>query len=284
MKKNNTIISQTTDSSIFHNFDPALIFSRIVNGTENWKQSPHNHSTVEMILVDEGELQVNIDDENYLAQKGDLIIYNANTMHCEISQSPNAVKMYVIRFGNIHLANMKKNVFVPTNFSPVFATEELFDKMKFYFINIYDEFVAKKDNSDRIASNDLQSLLIYIYRMLGKQHNSTILAMGNDTFLTIRHYLDSNYTKKITLENLEKMFFISKFHINHLFVKNCNSSVIKYVTQCRIMLAKDLLMETALSISQIALRCGYSDANYFYRTFKKTTGNTPTDYRKISQK
>ena len=53
-----------------------------------------------------------------------------------------------------------------------------------------------------------------------------------------------------------------------------------YVNQLRLRYAHELLDESPFNMSEIATRCGYSDAFYFSKVFKKATGISPKDYRK----
>ena len=61
------------------------------------------------------------------------------------------------------------------------------------------------------------------------------------------------------------------------------TSPIKFVQNIRINKAKQLLIDENVSINKIAFECGYNDAFYFSRIFKKVTGVTPSEYRKTSQ-
>ena len=76
-----------------------------------------------------------------------------------------------------------------------------------------------------------------------------------------------------------------------LDITNLTESLLKYNPSCfkvnfsawlnefRVEKAKEMLRDTRLSIREISLACGYTDANYFARVFKRITGKTPSEYR-----
>lgn len=96
----------------------------------------------------------------------------------------------------------------------------------------------------------------------------------------VKEYLDANYEKKITLEELSKRFFIDKYYLTKLYKEQFGVSIINYLTQMRITNAKRLLRFTDLPVEKIGQECGFDDANYFARAFGKVEGCSPTEYRK----
>ena len=76
-----------------------------------------------------------------------------------------------------------------------------------------------------------------------------------------------------------------------LDITNLTESLLKYNPSCfkvnfsaylnefRVEKARELLASTRLSVREVSVACGYSDANYFARVFKRVTGKTPSEYR-----
>jgi len=73
---------------------------------------------------------------------------------------------------------------------------------------------------------------------------------------------------------------ISEHILETAFKLKCGTTLLLYVQQQRLKMARHLLCQTDNSISGIALTVGYADHSYFSRLFKRETGITPTDYRK----
>ncbi len=95
-------------------------------------------------------------------------------------------------------------------------------------------------------------------------------------------YLSKNLSQKITLADIGKMTFFSPVYCDTVFKKDMGTSIIDYLLGERVAEAKKLLIEGTLSLSEIAQMTGFEDSNYFARVFKKRTGYTPTEYKKIT--
>ena len=92
-------------------------------------------------------------------------------------------------------------------------------------------------------------------------------------------YIESNYDKRIGLDEIAADCSYSKFHMARIFKSVMNMTVIDYLTKVRMEKAKELLAITKDSVKVIAFRTGYSDPNYFSLTFRKYEGITPLQYR-----
>ena len=96
----------------------------------------------------------------------------------------------------------------------------------------------------------------------------------------VRQYLEEHYMEKISLEELSSLFFISKYHLSREYKKNYGVTIGSDLTARRLSHAKSLLRFSDSSIEEIAVQCGFADAGYFIKVFKKTETMTPLEYRK----
>ncbi len=102
---------------------------------------------------------------------------------------------------------------------------------------------------------------------------------STDIIKNARDYIGDNYSKDITLDDVSRVVNISPYYFSKLFKEATGENFIEYLTNLRIEKAKELLGKAELSMKEICAMCGYSDPNYFSRTFKKNVGLTPTEYR-----
>ena len=93
-------------------------------------------------------------------------------------------------------------------------------------------------------------------------------------------YIQFNYSSDISVDDIANAVGISRSHLYRVFVSNLGQSPIDYLTEYRINEACELIKNTNLSISQIAVSVGFFDQFYFSRVFKKHTGMSPREYRK----
>ena len=97
----------------------------------------------------------------------------------------------------------------------------------------------------------------------------------------IIEYLHANMAKKITLDDIGRHTFFSPVYCDSLFRREMGRSIIDYLLEMRVESAKGLLIEGILPLKKIAENVGIGDYNYFSRVFKKRTGYTPVQYRKM---
>ena len=99
--------------------------------------------------------------------------------------------------------------------------------------------------------------------------------------MEIRSYLDENYTKKITLDQLSERYFINKYYLTRIFREQFGVSINNYILEKRITHAKQLLRFTDQTVEEIGEACGMGALYYFSRMFKKIEGVSPSEYRKL---
>lgn len=93
-------------------------------------------------------------------------------------------------------------------------------------------------------------------------------------------YLNNCYQEPLSGVLIEEKFCGNFDYLNRIFRQATGKTIFQYLTEVRISHAKELLGTTALKISQISERVGFSDESYFSKVFKKTTGMTPMNYMK----
>jgi len=102
---------------------------------------------------------------------------------------------------------------------------------------------------------------------------------SNDVIEASKKYIQDNFTKNITLEDVSREVNISTYYLSRIFKEATGWNFIDYLTSLRIEKAKELLSTTQYSMKEICSMSGYVNPNYFSKLFKKNVGVTPTEYR-----
>lgn len=93
-------------------------------------------------------------------------------------------------------------------------------------------------------------------------------------------YLHDHFNKKIMIEDLCQLNFVSKAHLSAIFKEEMNMSIMNYLKDFRIKQSQLLLLGTRKPIADIAVICGFENANYYSNVFKSMHNISPSQYRK----
>lgn len=102
---------------------------------------------------------------------------------------------------------------------------------------------------------------------------------GRNVILKAVEYINDNFKKDIMLEEVAGVVNISSFYFSKMFKEYTGKNYVDYITDLRIEVAKEKLIEGIISIKEICYEVGYNDPNYFSRVFKKVEGLSPSEFK-----
>ena len=97
-------------------------------------------------------------------------------------------------------------------------------------------------------------------------------------------YIEANFRRAITLAEIAKATHLSVSRLAHLFKEQIGVTIVDYITDVRIEWAKELLLTTNKSCTEICFESGYNNQSYFTRTFKENVGMTPRHFREQNRR
>ena len=133
---------------------------------------------------------------------------------------------------------------------------------------------------DMMICEKIMGLLANIMLDCEPYDTNKIIPLKALAIADIKDYLDENFSQKISLEELSKVFFIDKYYLTRRFRQQYGITINTYLQNLRITHAKHLLRFSNKTIEAIASECGIDDPNYFARLFKKIEGISPGDFRR----
>lgn len=126
-------------------------------------------------------------------------------------------------------------------------------------------------------SND-QNLSLWMYNLIAgfALPNSV---NTNENVVRAEQYINDNFQKSITVDEISDYANLSRYHLSRLFKKETGYSPHQYLINTRLKHARELLT-TPTSLDTIAITCGFSSTSHFIHAFKKETGVTPVMFKK----
>lgn len=133
------------------------------------------------------------------------------------------------------------------------------------------------------CSGILYQLILEIYKLSSRMPVSCD-EQKLDTIRPVIEYIERNYSKDITLEELSDLIHLSPQYLCRLFKECLSLRPFEYLARQRIQQAKSLLLEGSLTVNEIAEEVGYNDSSYFCAVFKRHEMMSPAEFRALHKR
>jgi AraC-like DNA-binding protein/quercetin dioxygenase-like cupin family protein len=265
----------------------------IYDSFENYGSSyfpSHWHTEFEINYVQSGEIIFIVAGKETLVKANEIIFINQHAIHSAYSSSPNA-KYISILFGESLLSSGFSDIIYQKYLVPLRANKKMPPdfinsdtvwgrKIIKYVKSIIRHVAAKKSTYEM----EIKIELLQIFNVFVK--DNLIFENKNDDSITnvivksALTYIHKNFDKNIQVNLLATELGFCTEHLIRSFRLLVGKTPKEYIIHYRIRYAKLLMQhDSDMTISEIADKCGLSDASYFSRCFKKMTGVTPQTYR-----
>lgn len=238
---------------------------------------PNGRSDYQLIYICEGSCLVTRGREVYTAQKGDVIIYKPGEVqdYCFNSKGKNCT--YYIHF----TGDFCEEYFDILGLNGVLITDASQNKdIKHLFYLTCKYFNMAGKDFDACCSGLIQSILALISTEINNKHSIDGFNINTSKIHELITRLKMLPDFKMSITECAEFCNISESHFRRVFKAVIGESPTQFMTRIKIDRAKEYLLFTEESISEISQSCGFDDQNYFSRIFKKSVGLTPTDFRK----
>jgi xylan 1,4-beta-xylosidase len=254
-----------------------ISIQKLGNTTRHW------HGSIEIYLVLSGEITVILESETYHLFEDDILLINSNQLH-EIHSTENVVAVLHIKH-----SYFKQWINEATYFqcnSSVYHNKSRFLQLKKLIAQLIYLNYNNTDCDDLLCISHSYHLL----HELVKNFKSTDTKSAGKKSKNLKRlkgiieYLNDNYTENITLNSVAEREYLSASYLSHFFEKNMGISFFNFLTGIRMNHAVNDLLNTTLTIEQIAADNGFANSRYFVSCFKKEYGMLPKQYQKEHKK
>ncbi len=236
------------------NFQVANVY-RVKHRGGFFNVEPRPYAAISLRLS--GNVKFRVLDKSFVSSPHDILFIPANTPY-EADYTPEN-EMIVL-----HLYNCD----YPT---PELVSSQNQPLVESYFTRMHEGWEA------RHSANYVKSLLYALFDALDREDS---IKNYSPTFLRSLEYLDNNYTRSdINIDTLCKSIYVCRSTLQREFLRNLGITPSQYLTKIRMDKALSMLSTGEESVSLVAGACGFSDAKYFARVFKKSFGVSPSETR-----
>lgn len=134
--------------------------------------------------------------------------------------------------------------------------------------------------ADMSRENEYQVLCKGIEKSIAYLRDQRICDSGK-VVKAIQEYIDEHYNDELSLGMLSNKFFIASTYLSREFKKNTGTNLNRYIRQKRLFHAAELLCNTDLKTTEVSVRVGYDNPDYFMKLFREEYSMTPSAYRKM---
>ena len=259
----------------------------------------HRHDFIELVYVISGSARHYMGDYIYEVHKGDIVIVNYGTAHTFIplEDSSEPFSTYDLLFttelfeitdiGKYDFASLASsylfysmfpdNTTVNNSLNLIRSNSKAFQEI---LEKIYFEYTHRKSGFMSMIRAYLIELITLIFREIDKKTISGTTKEQREVISKAIDYMKHHYNTRINLDSIVSDIFLSKDYFRQLFKKTTGMSITDFIQKTRVDEACRMLATSNRTVFDIAGDCGFTDIKFFYKTFKKLTGKTPSEYRK----
>lgn len=234
---------------------------------------PRYQQDIQLVMLYTGEMNVNIDGRDLHVMPGNVVLLKPGhvetftfskteeTWHRWIAVGIHQLEPYLIE----HLYTLPE--LLP-------LTDEM-NKLIELMLNI-QRYADAYDPA--LLSLGMASIHLYPSEMLRMHQQQEKHPAVYSTLAWVRDH----YTEELSLRDLASLSGVSPEHLVRLFKRSEGVPPIQYLWNYRITKAIELLTNTGLTVSEIALRCGFKTSHHLSRLIKKSSGRTATEIRRVA--
>ena len=252
--------------------------------------SVHWHTAIEMIMPIENIYTINIGKTTYVLREGDILIIPPGELHELIAPPQGLRRILLFDFSLISNLRGLSNILTVLN-QPRQINKTTAPDIHAQLVRLFDEITYEYRSNNILREAAIYALIIQMFVVMARKYMNTENLFPDvklnkqreyiEKFNVIFEYINDNYSEDITLDTIANVAGFSKFHFSRLFKQFTDMSFYDYLNQRRVKEAEKLLLDPNLSITEVAMRSGFSSIATFNRVFKSFKECTPTEFKNL---
>jgi AraC-like DNA-binding protein len=270
-------------------FDFPIAFYHVESNHPRYQMPYHWHPEYEIIRILKGTFQLTIDGQSLLVTENDVLFIQGGNLHGGIPEEciyECVVFDMKLLLSNNKISSKQIQQLMRHEISISLVLPRDLDSLKMVINELFTVMSEKKPGYEFL----IQGLLYY---MLGKlfetqsYHINTTQPTASSLqimrFKDVLNYIEAHYTESISLEDMARIAGLSSRYFCRFFRKMTQCTPMEYLNYYRIESACEQLADIQVSITDVALNCGFNDISYFIKSFHKAKGITPKQYKESNR-
>lgn len=252
----------------------------------------HFHNYYEFYFFLEGEVHMQIGERSYPVQEGDIIMIPPMQPHRLSIRSQTApYRRFVFWISEEYCAHLRALSedyvylidYVTGKKQYCFHTNRItYNEVQSKLLRLLEEMQGERFGRDAQLPLLVNDLILHINRIIYTEHHPKSRSLENELYRQIALFIEEHLDEDLSLERLAGEFFVSRYHIAHVFKDNLGMSIHQYITKKRLARCRQAILSSQ-SITEVYTAFGFGDYSSFYRAFKKEYGVSPKDFRDMQQ-
>ena len=260
------------------------ITKEFVDAIRTKREDAHFHDFEELIIVTEGSLEHYIDFQVEVVQAPAASYISMGKMHRVVERDN--LRGWVINYKNEFIPDSKLNFY--SNFMISTSVPLSADGCEEKFISLCEMIHAEseQENPDMTTIRHLTSALISMIESERKRNiqiENTVKATQIATFTNFLRILEENFRRDEGVTFYAEKMNMSERNLNIICKNNFQKSVSEIIETRKLIEAKNLLIHSEKSVSEIGYELGYNEKSYFTRVFRNKLSATPTEFREMTR-
>ena len=285
------IVTRADSSEIFqYDYEDYFAYSHFgkMSGYLNMTAAAHWHEDIEFIWVQRGSLLYYVNGDSVPLAQNQGIVVNSRQLHGFRSDDPDCTYLCTLLHPMLLCASREVEQKYVAPLLTGAASYAVLDGGEAWERAVMDALFQIHSWRDRAGGPlKIQSLFyeiwLNLYEHAFRPRTQPQLAKQDHGLTSLKDmvlFIQRNYRRKITLEEIAKAGAVCKSTCLALFKKYLRDTPVNYLIRYRLQSAAKLLRAGDGSVTETAYRCGFSNVSYFIEMFKKLYGRSPLEYRK----